>query len=251
MIPKIIHYCWLSDNPVPDNLQIYMDSWHKHMPGYEYVKWDFSRFDINSSIWVKEAFENKKYAFAADYIRIYALYTMGGIYLDMDVEVLKSFDNLLNRKEILCYESGTGKPEVAAFGAEKGCQWLKPCLDYYQNRHFVKDDGSLDTRPLPHIVYDIVIEKGFNFCLCESLDIFEQHKNSILIFPCDYFSPKSYHTGIIKKTNNTYSIHHFTGSWIPIEQKIEGKIWKMMGLKPHRLMWHVDKWLSRFFHIYR
>lgn len=96
MIPKIIHWCWLSDDPIPDKLQHYMESWKKFLPDYEFIHWNFDRFPKGKSIWVDQAFEAHKYAFAADYIRLYALYNYGGFYLDMDVEVLKSFDTLLN-----------------------------------------------------------------------------------------------------------------------------------------------------------
>ena len=91
MIPKIIHYCWLSKDPIPKDMQMFIDGWYEKLPDYEFMLWDFNRFDIHSSQWVKEAFSKKKYAFAADYIRLYALYNYGGIYMDMDVEVLKSF----------------------------------------------------------------------------------------------------------------------------------------------------------------
>ena len=100
MIPKIIHYCWLSGDEIPEKLQLCMASWKKFLPEYEFMLWDLDRFDINQILWTKQAFESKKYAFAADYIRLYAIYTYGGIYLDMDVEVLKSFNPLLNRKYI-------------------------------------------------------------------------------------------------------------------------------------------------------
>ena len=94
MIPKIIHYCWLSGNPIPKNLEDCMKSWKKKLPDYKFMLWDFNRFDINSSIWVREAFNAKKYAFAADYIRLFALYNYGGIYMDMDVEVIKPFASI-------------------------------------------------------------------------------------------------------------------------------------------------------------
>lgn len=250
-IPKIIHYCWLSDDPVPEKLQQYMATWKKHMPDYEYIKWDFSRFDINSSIWVKEAFEAKKYAFAADYIRLYALYTMGGVYLDMDVEVLKPFDDLLNRREILGYESGSGMPEVAAFGTEKGCEWLEPCVNYYKDRHFIKEDGSFDDKTLPKIVNDVIEENGFQFYVCESRDGVAP-KGFISILPVDYLSPKSYKTGKIEISKNTYSIHHFSGSWMPIEQHIEKKIWQILGIKEHPLVTRrISKILSKYFGIQR
>lgn len=83
MIPKIIHYCWLSNDPLPSNFIKYLNGWKQLMPDYEFMLWNFDRFDKNSSNWVKEAFDNKKYAFAADYIRLYALYNYGGIYLDL------------------------------------------------------------------------------------------------------------------------------------------------------------------------
>lgn len=95
MIPKKIHYCWLSDDPMPEKLLKCVESWKKYLPDYELVKWDLKKFPLSKNPWVREAFENKKYAFAADYIRLYALATEGGIYLDSDVEVLKSFDDLL------------------------------------------------------------------------------------------------------------------------------------------------------------
>ena len=87
MISKIIHYCWLSNDPIPADLQKCMESWKKYLPDYEFMLWNFERFPKSQSKWVSDAFDNKKYAFAADYIRLYALYNYGGIYLDMDVEI--------------------------------------------------------------------------------------------------------------------------------------------------------------------
>ena len=102
MIPKIIHFCWLSDDPYPQEIQRCLDSWKKILPDYESWKWDRKRFDINAIPWTKEAFEAKKYAFAADYIRLYALYNYGGIYMDMDVEVLKTFNPFLKLSTMIC-----------------------------------------------------------------------------------------------------------------------------------------------------
>ena len=120
MIPKTIHYCWLSNDPVPQKLQDCMATWKAKLPDYEFVLWNFDRFDINSSLWVKQAFEAKKYAFAADYIRLFAVYNYGGFYLDMDMEVLRSFNNLINNKIALAYENDNESIEAGCFGAEKG-----------------------------------------------------------------------------------------------------------------------------------
>lgn len=96
MIPKVIHYCWLSGDPFPSNIKACMDSWKKVMPDYEWKVWNTENFDVNSVPYVREAFEKRKWAFAADYIRMYALYTEGGIYLDSDVKILKPFDDFLS-----------------------------------------------------------------------------------------------------------------------------------------------------------
>ena len=93
MIPKIIHFCWLSDDKFPDVIEKCMASWHKKLPDYEFILWDTNRFNLEDSTWVKQAFESKKYAFAADYIRLFAVFNYGGIYMDTDIEVLKKFDD--------------------------------------------------------------------------------------------------------------------------------------------------------------
>ena len=256
MIPSIIHYCWLSDDPLPKQLENYMATWHALLPDYKFVKWDFNQFDKASSKWVSEAFDNKKYAFAADYIRMYALYTMGGIYLDTDVELLKPFDDLLDLQYFLCNESGSYYPEVAAFGAEKGCEWVRLVLNYYQGRSFVCEDGSFDTRTLPSITKEVLEKNGYVFQQVSSTKALRNSftKNTdykLLTLPCDYFSPKSYETGELKVTDNTYSIHQFAGLWKPWEQRFEEKFWSALGLKPHRVMKRFDKWLKRVFGINR
>ena len=105
MIPKKIHFCWLGGGKYPERVRQCMESWRRALPGYEIVRWDESRFDVNSVPWVREAIERKKYAFAADYIRHYALYHEGGIYLDTDVEVLKPFDDLLDAEMFAVIET--------------------------------------------------------------------------------------------------------------------------------------------------
>lgn len=232
MIPKIIHYCWLSDDPVPANLQRCMQSWKAFLPDYELVHWNFVRFPKGKSKWVDQAFENKKYAFAADYIRLYALYNYGGIYLDMDVEVLKSFDSFLDLKTMLCFENSNDlRLEVAAFGAEKGSMWMKACLDYYQDKPFVNADGSFNTKVLPVVIRDCLKENGFVIKPVSSLKLVANNSDKeIPVLPYDYFSPKSYATGKIEKTENTYSVHHFAGTWLPWYCRLEKKVCSMLGI---------------------
>lgn len=232
MIPKIIHYCWLSDSPIPDTLLRYMESWKKVLPKYEFVHWNFEMFPKGKSQWVDEAFDNRKYAFAADYIRLYAIYNYGGIYLDMDVEVLKPFDFFLQYNTMLCFEnSKDSRLEVAAFGAEKGAEWIGACLDYYENRHFVNADGSFNTKVLPAVIRDCLKESGFVINPITSPDYIKNYSNKkIPVLPYDYFSPKSYATGKIEKTENTYSVHHFAGTWLPWYCRLEKKVCSMLGI---------------------
>ena len=133
-----------------------MESWKRLLPSYEFKKWDLSLFPLEKSEWVKQAFETKKYAFAADYIRLYALYTEGGIYLDCDVEILKSFDDLLVLPYFICKENSPQGIEAATIGAEKGCPWIGKCLDYYVERSFVGKKGKQDTTVLPAIISQIL-----------------------------------------------------------------------------------------------
>lgn len=195
MIPKIIHYCWLSGEAYPPLVEKCISSWKKKMPDYQIILWDRNKIDIDSVLWLKESIENRKYAFASDYIRFYSLYNYGGIYLDADVEVLKSFDPLLNNTEFLCEEVG-GDIEAAVIGVRKGTEWVKECLDYYTDRPFVKENGKMDMQPVPLLVSEIAKKYNLN------------------IFPFDFFSPKDYNIGKITITNNTFCIHHFDGKWL-------------------------------------
>ena len=234
MIPKIVHYCWLSNDPIPESFQIYMKSWKKFLSDYEFMLWNFDRFNKEQSIWVQEAFEKKKYAFAADYIRLYAIYNYGGFYLDMDVEVLKSFDDFLNLKSAICWQDEHDGFEAACFGAEKGATWLKTCLDYYRNKHFINSANKMELKPLPNIMEDTLKENGYNIERASSInDVLNAESNTqIAILPNYFFSPKSYRTGIIKQTKQTYSIHHFAASWVnPYDNlSLLAKIWKFLHL---------------------
>ncbi|MCR4690465.1 MAG: hypothetical protein K5739_03885 [Lachnospiraceae bacterium] len=203
-IPRIIHYCWLSDDPVPENMKRYMEGWKRILSGYEFVKWDLNRFEIDSSTWVREAIEQKQYAFASDYVRLYAVYHFGGIYLDMDVEVLKPFDELLDRPYFLAYESpDRTRIEAGCFGAEKQDPFLEACLAHYKDRHFVGSDGLPDTLPLSKVMGDIMKEK----------------KIGRELFTWEYFTAKSYATGIESPGEDTFAVHHFTGSWKSEEER--------------------------------
>lgn len=233
MIPKIIHYCWLSKDPLPNDIKACIYSWKRYLPDYEIKLWNFSCFDIESSRWVKEAFLSGKYAFAADYIRIYALYNYGGIYLDSDVEVLKSFDDFLHLPYFIGQErcEQSIAIEAATIGFEKGHPLLASLLNYYEGRNFILENNKFDTRTLPSIFLECVYQ-NYRLKEVEGIDEFDFDKKVISIFPSDYFSPKKWDTKELDLTSNTYSIHHFAGSWK--KKSLAGRVcvlrYRLMGL---------------------
>ena len=208
MIPKIIHYCWLSNDPYPEELVRCMETWKQRLPDYEFMLWNFDSFEKSSSKWVEQAFDNKKYAFAADYIRLFAVYHYGGIYMDMDIEVLKSFNDLLDSDLMMAYENDEKSGiEAGCFGAEKNNPIIKECLDYYTNRNFVKEDGSFDIIPLPKIM----IKTTKKYPELKIRDRFS-------------FTCKSYQTGQITTNESSYAIHNFAGSWTTKAQQHYDKV---------------------------
>lgn len=238
MIPKIVHFCWLSNDPYPKLISDCISSWKQHLPDYELMLWNTKRIDVNSNIWLKQAYENKKYAFAADYIRFYALFHHGGIYLDADVEVLRSFDALLGRKEFVG-EEASGDIEAAVMGTEKGCKWVKQCLDYYQDRPFIKQDGSFDTKPVPLLVSKIL----------------SMHPE-VKIFPYTYFSPKDYNIKRIDVTPDTYCIHHFDGKWVKkgivyeIKKFFHKLLYTLFGNSGHHKMVRFIRLFKSLFYVF-
>jgi mannosyltransferase OCH1-like enzyme len=229
MIPKVIHYCWFGRGQMPELALKCIESWHKYLPGYTLKLWNEDSFDINTVPYVKEAYEARKFAFVTDYIRLYALYHEGGIYMDTDVEVLKPLDDLLDLPAFSGYESNkfsnfpTGLMASAAGGV-----WVKEQLDYYTDRHFLLPDGSLDMTTNTVTISRIMKENGFELTV-----EYQVYKNDMHCFPSDYFCPMT-STRVLKLTKNSYCIHHFAGSWHTptLKQKIKKFVFgKIVGAK--------------------
>lgn len=212
MIPKIIHYCWLSGDEFPDLIKKCIQSWKDKLPDYEIKCWNTKNFDVNICQYTREAFQEKKYAFVSDYVRLYALYNEGGIYLDSDIEVIKKFDDLLNSPGFTCFENDH---TVAAwiFGSEKGNPLFKEFMDYYNDKVFILPNGEYDLTPNPVPITNICIKEGL------VLDGKKQELNHIVVYPQDYFCPYNRSTEELNMTENTYSIHYFNGAWISDRKK--------------------------------
>lgn len=223
MIPKKIHYCWFGGNPLPEDVKLYIASWRKYCPDYEIIEWNESNFDINCCAYVKEAYEAKKWAFVTDYVRLYALYHHGGIYMDTDVEVVKSLDELLNYSAFSGYESKITIP-TGTMGACRGNEWIKLLLEDYNDRHFVMPDGSYDQTTNVITITDLTV-RNYGIVLDGEKKIFG---HNMAMLPFDYLCAKSYKTGKIIKTDNTYTIHHFKGSWLSEDEKKRDDIRKRL-----------------------
>ena len=135
MIPKKIHYCWFGGKDIPDTLMKYINGWKAFCPGYEFILWDEDRFDIAAIPFVKSAYEARKFAFVADYVRAYALYHYGGVYLDTDVELRRSLDCFLTHSAFTGFES-KGLPFTALWAAEKGHLLSKKVMNYYEAKTY-------------------------------------------------------------------------------------------------------------------
>lgn len=232
MIPKKIHYCWLSGDPLPRNIRKCIDTWRCIMPDYELKLWDTKAFDITSVPFVEEACRKRKWAFAADYIRMYALYTEGGIYLDSDVKVTKRFDDLLGFSFMSSLEYHPTQADkdgawdmidadghrikdgfvsgimiqAAVMGAEAGCPFVKDVLDWYGQQSFINPDGSLSIKVVSPMIYARIAEKyGFVY-----KDVDQDLSGNIKIYASSMFAGNKHEV-----TPRTRAIHLCAHSWTP------------------------------------
>jgi mannosyltransferase OCH1-like enzyme len=228
MIPRIIHYCWFGDNQLPELDQKCIASWKKYLPEYNIMLWNEVNFDINIVPFTVQVAKVRRWGFIVDYIRAFAVYNYGGIYLDTDVELLKPFDDdLLNNKCFSGFENMININPGNIFAGEKGCEIAKELMEFYASYNFIKENGELNLTPSPVIFTNILLKYGLKKNgSYQNIDIFTA-------YPTEYFCPKCFYTGLINITKNTYSIHHFNSSWFSEEEKIykeeRCKIYKTFG----------------------
>ena len=219
-IPKIIHLCWLSGDPYPPTIARCIDSWNQVMPDYEIMLWDKLRFvnEIDNRF-ASEAYKERKWAFVADYIRLFALYKYGGIYMDSDVRVYKPFDTFLDNGFFSCIEYF--KPtnyiaiEAAVMGAEKGHPFLKECLELYKDIPFIKEDGTLDQTTITVKIAEIAASNwGFQYIAQR-----QQLKCNMLLYePVTFTNPSGEFS-----SSKTYALHLCNGSWIDKKSSVVGR----------------------------
>lgn len=217
-IPKIIHYCWFGKKDKPNIVKRCIASWKSHLYDYEIIEWNENNFDIDSNDFVKQAYESGKFAFVSDYVRVYALYNYGGIYLDTDVEVLKPLDRFLNHNSFWGFEE-KNYIATSTIGAAKGNALIKKILDSYNGKKFILEDGRFDTLTNVSIVTKIIEDRGI-----QMNGKFQELKDIAVFYPQTFFSPYDYINCRNFLTENSYTIHYFYKSWLPVNDRIKSKI---------------------------
>lgn len=203
-IPKIIHYCWFGENPLPNSVKKCIKSWKKYCPDYTIIEWNKSNFDLDCNDYCRTMAKEKKWAFLTDYIRLKVVYEHGGIYLDTDVELIKSIDDLRRQGPYLGIENTGQAATGLGFAAEAGNPLIKENMEYYEELV-----SYTELKACPQITTDILKKHGFSDKKIAEIQIVD----GVRIYPEEYLCPKSERTGLTIITENTHSIHHFDASW--------------------------------------
>lgn len=214
MIPKTIHYCWFGRGELSAKAKKCIQSWKKYCPDYEIIEWNEDNFDVHQNEYTKKVYAEKKYAFLSDYARLKIVYEQGGIYLDVDVELVKSLDDLLENDAYFGFETKEFINTGVGFGAKKGSIAVKTLLEEYNQLL----DGTKDVIGCPKLNTEGVIKLGLerNGQLQKLADC--------TVYPSDYFNPYDDPTGRLNKTKNTYSIHWYAKSWLDKKSIIRSKM---------------------------
>lgn len=213
MIPKKIHYCWFGKKELPEEYQRYLDSWKKYCPDYEIIKWNEDNYDITANEYMYAAYQEKRWGFVPDYARFDIVCKEGGFYFDTDVELIRSIEPLRQEQAFIGMERGEVFNPGLGFGAEKGNPVMRELRDMYQELCFYRQDGSLNLTPSPYYVTQQIERLGGR------KEDKRQGLENISIYPSEYFAPMDYNTGKLQVTENTYSIHHYSTSWMTEEEK--------------------------------
>lgn len=222
MIPKVINYCWFGRNELPDDAKECIETWKKYCPDYEIKEWNESNFDIDSCKFVRQAYDNKAWAFVSDYARLKVIYENGGIYLDTDVELLKNIDFLLDTPFFACISQIESLCNTGlGYGAEASNPVVKKMMSIYEKMDFdPKRKGQL---ACPYINDSVV--KSFGYVLSAEVE----NVNGMTILPPRYMDPILPENGENLLCNDTISIHHYSASWTSKGSRIRRKILNAIG----------------------
>ena len=225
MIPKIIHYCWFGRGEMPKMMKKCIKSWKKFCPDWEIIQWNEDNFDVNSTLWTKQAYEAKKFAFVADYVRILVLCQRGGVYLDTDQELVKPLDAFLHHSAFLGFLDATNI-SAGVIGTEKEHSIMQQMLSYYEGKTFLSADGE-DIKPNTNWMTDILLAQGLK------LDDSYQELGNVVVYPQTYFCPTSCVSIEDKTGEHTVALHHWAMTWRTEKAKKD-----FARVKRHQRWWY-------------
>lgn len=211
MIPKIIHLCWFSSDPYPVEIKICLDSWRRVLPDYEIKLWDMAAARAIGIPFVNEALDERRWAFAGDVVRFYAVWKYGGVYMDSDIFLYRRFDEFMPgpgegfatfHEKIYPGHENFGL-QAAFFMGEKGNEFCREMVDYYSSRHYIKPDGSRDDTISPFTMRAIADSRGYR------PDDTEQHLEGLVVWPTHFLAPRKRY----KVDKDTIGQHRVYGSW--------------------------------------
>lgn len=204
MIPKKIHYCWFGRNELPSKAVRCIESWKKYCPDYEIIEWNEDNYDVYQNPYTAYTYDNKKFAFLSDYARLQIILLEGGIYFDVDVEVVRSLDELLTHKAFFGFETREYINTGVGFGAEANHPIVASMLSEYDTLL----DGKHGTIGCPILNTQALLKYGLK------QNGIKQVIDETVIYPIQCFNPYDDPTGRLNMTSDTYSIHWFAKSWM-------------------------------------
>ena len=225
MIPKIIHYCWFGRGEKPELAKKCIASWRKSCPDFEIREWNEGNCDYLSIPFMAEAYAAKKYAFVSDVMRLIVLEQYGGVYFDTDVEVLRDISPLLDDEGFIGFENDQFVNSGQVMAAKAHHPVIRAMIEEYKKLHFTNADGTTTPVGCPRLNTDVMEQFGL------IRNGREQVVAGIHVYPADYFNPVDSTTGKLTKTENTYSIHWYSMSWLPKKTQIRaklGRVWRRM-----------------------
>ncbi len=215
MIPKIIHYCWFGGKALSPLAEKCIASWNFFLPDYKIIRWDESNYDFNKILYTRQAAEAQKWAFVTDYARLDILYLHGGIYFDVDVEVIRPFDELLELPAFAGFEHRNLVNSGLGMGAIPGNPIIREMRDDYIGRNFLLSNGKKNMTPCPIYQTTVLMQHGLK------KENRKQDLGNIVIFPEEYFSPFNIYSGKMNKNAATFSIHWYNASWLTPWQRLK------------------------------
>ena len=228
MIPKIIHYCWFGRGEKPKLAKKCISSWKQYCPDYMFVEWNEDNFDFSGHPYAKYCYEQKKWAFLSDYVRLAVLEQYGGLYFDTDVELVKCPDFLLANEAFYSFENNENINTGQGFGTIAHHPTIQSMLELYKLMQ-PSEQGEYTLVACPQLNTQALIPFGLK------LDGQFQNVAGAEIYPADYFNPYESSTGRLKKTSNTVSIHWYSMSWLSKKAIIRSRV-----TKPFHRLFGVD-----------